>query len=119
MIRSLQLLDDLKIVTSHYCQVRDGAEVWRVVLSFISDIPDKNRLIKEYYVWVTGDYLNQKEQTVPNIDLAVHFALRLAQKRFVESGNQVPIENGISCSLEDGELIVNPRSFVHPVEKLQ
>lgn len=101
----------------HSTPVREGEETWRVIISYISDFPHKNRLIKDYYIWVTGEYLEDRAYLSADIESAKKFSLEIAQKRFVESNNQVPIENGVSCSNEEGIIFVNPKEFIHPKEK--
>lgn len=71
----------------------------------------------EYYIWITGEYLEDNIHMKADITSAQKFALNLAKKRFEESGNQIPVENGISCSNEDGTIYVNPKEFIHPKEK--
>lgn len=114
----MNLIKGLRTIISHSVPVREGSGVWRIIVSFISDIPDKDRLIKEYYVWVTGEYLEDKAKLEVNIKSAEKFAINIANKRFVESGNQIPVENGISCSIENGIIYVNPKEYVHPEEEL-
>lgn len=117
MSKSIQLLENLRIEIGHSCQVREGAEAWRVIINFISDYPDKNRIVKEYFVWVTGEYLRDKESVEPDIMVAENFALEVTKKRFIESGNQTPVENGISCSRFENVVIVNPKTYIHPMEQ--
>ncbi len=96
--------------------VKEGSEVWRIILAFISDYPSKNKLIKEYFVWVTGEYLEDYAKLSATIESAEKFAFVIAQKRFHDSGNEVPIENGISCSNNDGIVFVNPKYYLYPEE---
>ena len=107
MTQEKTLIEGVRVKVQLATPVKEGSESWRVILDFISDWPEQNRLIKEYYVWVLGK----------DVESAEKFALDLAQKRFKASGNQVPVENGIYFSLTDGEVIVDPKSFTHPLEK--
>lgn len=116
-INEIQLIEYVCAVIKHSCLVKEGADAWRVIVSFISDYPDKNRTIKDYYVWVTGEYLEDKAKLSADIRSAGKFALDLAKKRFEESGNQVPVENGVSCSNKEGIIFVGPKEFTHPAEK--
>ena len=113
----MQLLENLRIKIKHSCQVKESANVWRVIVDFISDFLDKNKLIKEYFVWVTDEYLEDKAALSPDIESAEKFALNFVKKRFIKSGNQIPIENGASCSAKEGVTIVDPKNYIHPVEK--
>ena len=115
--KSLKLLKDVSAHIDHSCPVKERTEVWRVIVNFVSDAPEKNRIIKHYYVWMTGEFLEDQAQMSADIDSAEQYALKIADKRFKESGNQVPVENGISCSNEEGIVFVNPKEFIHPAEK--
>lgn len=117
MSSSIELVDGVRAEIFAVHPVKEGSEVWRVTIKFMSDQPEANKLIKEYYVWVTGEYLEDKARMDANTDSAQEFALSLVKKRFEESGKQVPIENGISCSNKEGIIIVNPKEFIHPQEK--
>lgn len=113
----IELINNIRIKILHVVPVKEYVEAWRIIVSFISDYPEKNKLIKEYFVWVTGEYLEDKAKLSADINSAQKFALDLSKKRFEESGNQLPVENGISCSNEEGITIVAPKFFVHPKEK--
>lgn len=113
----MNLVEGLRIIVSHSVPVQEGSDVWRIIVNFISDIPDKDRLIKEYYVWVTGEYLEDIAKLDANIESAQKFAIDIAKKRFIESGNQIPVENGISCSNKNGIIYVNPKEFVYPEQE--
>lgn len=114
----MNLVEGLRVIVSHSVPVREGSDVWRIIVNFISDIPDKDRPIKEYYVWVTGEYLEDKAKLDANIESAKKFAIDIAKKRFVECGNQIPVENGVSCSNQSGIIYVNPKEYIHPEEEL-
>jgi len=116
-IDEIQLAKNVRVKLKHSCPVKEGVEVWRVIVSFISDHPDKDRLIKDYYVWVTGEYLEDKVKLSADIKSAEQFALNLAKKRFEASNNEVPVENGVSCSNKNGVIFVDPKEFIHPGEK--
>lgn len=117
MIQEKTLVEGVRVKVQHVAPVKEGTEVWRVIVDFISDQPDPDRLIKEYFVWVSGEYLEDKAGLEADGEAAKKFALRWTAKRFKESGNEVPVENGIYCSEVDGEVIVDPKSFIHPAEK--
>ena len=116
-MKEMQLVENVRIKIGHSCQVKKGTDVWRVIVNFISDFPDKDRLIKEYFVWVTDDYLEDKAGLIPNLESAEKFALIFVKKRFIKSSCQVPIENGVTCSVEGGVAIIDPKNYIHPVEK--
>lgn len=116
-IDEIELIKNLRVKILHAVPIKENAEAWRIIVSFISDYPENNKLIKEYFVWVTGEYLEDKAKLSADINSAQKFTLSFAKKRFEESGNQIPVENGVSCSNEEGVVIVDPKFFVHPKEK--
>lgn len=119
MPNSILLVENLRIEVGNSVPIKEGVEAWRVIVRFVSDSPEQNRLIKEYFVWVTGEYLEDKAQLSAYKESAEKFALDMAKKRFEESGKQTPVENGISCNNKDGMIIVNPKTYVHPLEQQQ
>lgn len=50
-----------------------------------------------------------------NNDTASNVALDVIQKQFEANGRVIPIEDGIYLS-DDEEIIVDPKSFTHPLE---
>lgn len=116
MDASIELVSGVRAIVNSTYPIKEGTEIWRVLVKFISDIPEKNKVIKDYYIWITGEYLEDKAKLQANTESAENFALTFAKRRFGESGNQVPIENGVSCSLKEGIVIVNPKEFIHPAE---
>ena len=116
-IDEIKLIENLRIKISRIVPVKENVETWRIIISFISDYPENNKLIKEYFIWVTGEYLENKAKLSSDINSTQKFALSFAKNRFEESGNQIPVENGVSCSNEEGVVIVDPKFFVHPKEK--
>lgn len=115
----LELIEGVRVKVSHFALVRKDYEVYRVVLDFISDQPDKNRLIKEYYVWLTDvftdDFLHIRRKTTEDDFITV--ALALAKQRFDDCG-EVPPEEGLNASNEHGIIrISDAKNYIHPVEK--
>jgi len=115
-----QLTRGARVKVSHFVQVRKDHGAYRVILSFISDEPDKNRLLKDYYVWLTDiftdDFLRIRRKTTENDYKTV--ALTLAKGRFEDCGNEVPPEDGLDASNERGiNKISDAKNFVHPVER--
>ncbi len=115
----LELTSGMRVKVAHFARVRQDYGVYRVILNFISYQPDKNRLIKEYYVWLTDifteDFLHirhsAKEEDYGQV------ALQLAKQRF-DSEREVPPENGLDASNERGiNRIVDAVNFIHPVER--
>lgn len=115
MTQEKTLVEGVRVKVQLATAVKEGVEVWRVILDFISDWPFPDQLIKEYYVWVSGKYLEDKAGLKVDQESAEKFALETAQKRFKESGNEVPVENGIYCSIKEGITIIDPKSFNYPL----
>lgn len=115
----IQLTDGVRAKASHFARVRKDYEAYRVIVSFISDRSDKNRLIKDYYVWLTDifadDFLRIHRKTTQ--DDFERVALAFAKKRFEECG-EVPPEEGLDASNERGiNKIADAKNYVHPVEQ--
>lgn len=117
MNNQVELTDGVRAQIKQTVPIKEGVEVWRVKVNFLSDIPDKGRQLKEYFIWVTGEYLEDKAHLSANLESAEKFSLDLVKKRFEESNNSIPIENGVSCSNEEGQVIVNPKTYYHPLER--
>jgi len=112
-----ELAENLIARVKHACPVRKGTEAWRIIVDFKDDSKVPEKLVKDYYIWVTGEYLEDEAKLNSSIDSAQKFALEVVKRRYRESGNQIPVENGVSLSNEAGEVLVDPRDFVHPLEK--
>ena len=115
----LELTVGVRVKVAHFVRVRQDYGAYRVILNFISDQPDKNRLIKEYYVWLTDifteDFLHIRQAATE--DDYEKVALQLAKQRF-DSELEVPPENGLDASNERGiNKIVDAVNFIHPVER--
>ena len=115
----LSLVNGVRVKVDHFAMVRQDFGAYRVTLNFISDHPDKNRLIKEYYVWLTDifteDFLRLRRNATE--DDYKEVALKLAKQRF-DSESEVPPEEGLDASNERGVNRVNDaKNFIHLVEK--
>lgn len=115
----LTLTNGVRVKVSHFALVRQDYEIYRVVLDFISDSPDKNRLIKKYYVWLstvfTDDFLQIRRKTTEDDYKTV--ALALARQRF-DSCEEVPPEDGLEASNGGGvNRVSDAQNFIHPVER--
>lgn len=100
---------------------------YRVIVNFISDSPHKDRLIKEYYVWLDENYAHtvlskagkkhlEQEGKIHKVDIAIA-AMKIAQDRYKESGNETPSEDGAFWNYKEIELIDDAKNFIHPAEK--
>lgn len=113
-----ELTDCVRVELLHSTPIKEGSEAWRVVVNYKCDTPEPNKLIKSYYIWVTGEYLEDVAKLSADISSAEEFAMDVAQRRFLESNNQVPIENGLAFSNKGGEEVVDPRDYIHPFEQV-
>ena len=114
-----QLIKDVRAVidSDEIFEVRKGSNTWRIVANFRSDYPERDRLIKFYYVWLSGDYLSFCKVKPAKKALA-QVTLKVIQERFKQSDNTVPIEDGISALDSNNRIIVDPKSYIHPEEKM-
>lgn len=115
-----KLTEGVRVKVAHFARVRQDYGAYRVTLDFISDHPHKNRLIKEYYVWLTDiyteDFLHIRHSATEEDYKEV--ALQLAKQRFNNEG-EVPPENGLDASNERGiNKIADAVNFKHPVETM-
>ena len=108
-----KLAGTLIATIKHSCPVKEGVEVWRVIVAFC----DSGKLIKDYFVWVTGEFLEDRTKLEADLLSAEKFAIEFVAKRFEESGNIVPKEGGVSCSIKEGiKFIDDAQNFIHPIE---
>ena len=101
-------------------RVRKGYDVYRVLVHIYSDIPTKDALIKNYYVWMTEEFASDSlHQTAKLGDHEyVMAALQELSGRYFGNSNEVPPENGLDCSNERGVIPINDAEHdVHPVEQ--
>lgn len=92
-----------------------GKENRRVTVQIISNVPNQNRIIKDYYVWIDPEYSQKKNTVVLDDQVAKSIALDIVKQKFEENGRETPIEDGIYLSGEE-VVIVDPKTFIHPVE---
>src|SRR4051812_27637123 len=114
----VQLTEGVRVRVRHFARVRKDYGAYRVILSFMSDFPHKNKVLKDYYVWLTDiftdDYLGISRKTT-EMDFKT-VALALARKRFDEC-DKVPPEEGLDASNERGIIMIkDAKNYIHPVE---
>ena len=106
--------------TDDVVQVKKNYPIYRILVHIYSDVPQKNMLIKDYYVWMTEDFASDAlhmREALQDKDYALA-ALQELVGRFMDNDNEVPPENGIDCSNENGVVpIMDAENYVHPVEK--
>lgn len=109
------LTNGVRIVTSHLAKEgRAKEDAHRVIVRFVSDDPEENMLIKEFYVWMDNTYIQDR---ILHLD---HFAkdeeillsaIKLAEEEYSNNCNNTPRNNGIDCRSEWG--------FCKPVHNVQ
>lgn len=115
----INLMPGVRVKAVHFALVRQDYEFYRVALNFLSDSPDKNRLIKQYYVWLSQRYVDdtlriRRKTTQQDYEKV---ALNLAKQRF-DKYQEVPPETGLDVSQERGIIpISDAQNYIHPVEK--
>jgi len=114
--KNIILTKDVSAFIKHAVPVKEGSESYRIIVGILSHSPEKNKLIKDYYVWVTGEYLEDQVKIGNTIVDAEMFALDIVKKRFISEGNTIPKENGVDCSNEKGIKYVNPKTHFHSDE---
>lgn len=109
-------MKQIELITDVFAQIQNDGFTpvsnwgYRVIVRFISNEPQDDSLLKEYYVWFGKEYLqlNKIELTQDSIE---NYALEIVQKKFINSNNLIPIENGISFGIDFGEIIVDPKDY--------
>lgn len=70
------------------------SDAWRVTIEYISDYPDPNKVVElksgdiNQYLFVTGEYLEDKTKLKADTISAQKFALEFAEKQFFEAGRE-------------------------------
>ncbi len=110
----------LRAAVRHSCACAEGMDAWRVIIVFQNIIDGKRFVVPfgpehkftEYYVWITGEYLEDFARLSPDIYGAEKFALKYIKDRFEETKNESGerfidkiIENKVCCS--EGKCIKN------------
>lgn len=93
----------------------EGKENKRVIVQLISDLPNPNRILKDYYVWIDPEYAKKQGYVTLDESTTTKIALDAVQRQFEVNQKVIPIEDGIYLSNNE-EIIVDPKSFVHPLE---
>jgi hypothetical protein len=116
------LSSGVRILTSHIVpEGRAKDDTDRVIVRFISDDPEENVTIKEFYIWIQNIYvqdhvLHLKDHFVDRNEV-LRAAVLLAEEEFKKNGNYVPSYDGIDCRNEWGccKPINNAGYYAFPV----
>ena len=113
------LTEGVRIVTSHIVKVQRDLDCYRVIVRFVSDIPEKGALIKEFYVWLSNvyvqDYLEISKSSKETDYLRA--AVLVAEEEYRKMG-QVPSYSGVDCRNSWGcKIVESAETYVYPFTK--
>jgi hypothetical protein len=112
----------VRIVTSHIVKEGRADDVQRVIVRFVSDEPDENRLIKEFYIWLTQVFVQDSLplQTRAETNDFLRVAVLVADEQY-HKAHQVPTHGGVDCRNAYGgcEIVTQPKKYNYPVKRNQ
>lgn len=113
-----ELTSVVRIITSHIVKEGRAEDVQRVIVRFISDEPEADRLIKEFYIWLTNifvqDYLRLPKRAQQEDFLRA--AISVAESEY-SVNRDTPRHNGIDCRNSGSRQVVDPTTYDYPVAK--
>lgn len=99
-------------------KIGPNVDGFRVIMAIRSTIPKNTAgLIKRYEVWCSEEYLEDNKYK-PTEEGASSFAEGVLKRRFQESGNTVPKENGLKATNEYGVELGNPQNISKSLTRL-
>lgn len=112
--RNILVLDDsIKAIIGRPVKVRQDSDSSRIIVRFFLGTTENRKLIKNYFIWIDPDYIvNSNLTNLTTNEIISEIIIR----KFTDSNGHIPIEDGIYLN-SSGEQIVNPRSFLHPLEQ--
>lgn len=103
------LIEGVEVKLDYVGKIGPAIDGYRVILKIYSTLPKHTAgLIKEYEVWTSQEYLEDNQYKFSDAG-ASKFAFDVIQKRFQESGNTVPRENGLKATSEHGIELGDPQ----------
>lgn len=116
--QTIILTEGVEVTIDYVGKIGPGIDGYRVILKIYSTLPKQTAgLIKEYEVWVSQEYLEDNEYKFSDAG-ASKFALDVIQRRFQESGNTVPRENGLKATSAHGVELGNPQFISDSLTRL-
>lgn len=110
----------VRIVTNHITKEGRADDVQRVIVRFVSDEPDDNRLIKEFYIWLTQVFVQDllSLQTRAQTNDFLRAAVLIADEQYRKE-HQVPPYGGVDCRNEYGgcEVVMHPEKYDYSVKQ--
>lgn len=115
-----ELSPNVRTVTSHIARVSSVQDSYRVIVRFVSDEPDENMLIKEFYIWLTNEY-TQDFLEISTRAKPEHFlraAVMIADAEYAKE-RQTPKLGGVDCRNYWGacKAVENPTQYTYPVKE--
>lgn len=116
--KAIILTEGVEVKTDYVGKIGPGIDGYRIILKIYATLPKAVAgLIKEYEVWVSQEYLEDNGYKF-NDEGASKFALEVIEKRFQESGNTVPRENGLKATSAHGIELGNPQFISDSLTRL-
>lgn len=115
-----QLSSGVRVITSHIAkEARSKEDAHRVIVRFISDDPEENMTIKEFYIWVENTYIQDRILHLDHFakkEEVLRSAILLAAEEYAKTGN-TPSHNGMDCRSEWKccKQINNTENYGYPV----
>jgi hypothetical protein len=112
-----ELSHNVRAVTSHIVRVSSVEDSHRVIVRFVSDEPEENVLIKEFYIWFTNEYVQDclriSARAKPEHFLRV--AVLTAEAEYAKE-RQTPRHCGVDCRKYWGgcKVIMDPIHYFYP-----
>ncbi|TSC72618.1 MAG: hypothetical protein G01um101438_335 [Parcubacteria group bacterium Gr01-1014_38] len=114
-----QLTSGVRVATAHIVKEGRAEDVQRIIVRFLSDEPDQNALIKEFYIWLTQvfveDLLRLKESAEAHDFLQAAILVAGSEYR---KAHQVPKYGGVDCREEFGgcRIVSRPETYNYPIK---
>jgi len=116
--KKIILTSGVEAIVDYVGKVGPGIDAYRIILKIYSTQPKEAAgLIKNYEVWVSQEFLEDRKYKF-NDEGTSTFALESLQRRFQESGNTVPRENGLKATNEHGIELGNPQNISESFARL-
>lgn len=81
-------------------EVKKDSMAYRVIVNYVTEAGGRGKLIKEYFVWASREYVEDflriRHDARFETEDVERFALQIAQNRYLESGGDVPAEEGVA-----------------------
>lgn len=107
MENKLLLTQGVEAIIEHTSDFGSKNEAYRIILAINSTSPIETKgLLKNYLIITSIEYLEDNKYE-PTLEGAKKFSLDIVKRRFQESGNIVPHENGLEATSKYGIKLIN------------